>query len=77
MEDFIGKVIRKPFATGSKSEHDAVLLKTDSNEYVLRRPGGNPFKDPVLEKLVGKTIQCSGEATDYTLTIGAWKEVDT
>ena len=75
MRDFVGKVMRKPFGTGSKSEHDAVVLKTDLNEYVLRRPGGNPFRDPVLENLVGKTIRCTGEAVDYTLTIADWKEL--
>jgi hypothetical protein len=71
---FEGIVVRKPFGQGSKSEHDAVWLVTHSGEYVLRRRGGNPFRDPELEKLVGKRLSCNGFVTGYTLVMSEWRE---
>ena len=69
-----GKVIQKPFGQGSKSEHDAVYLVTDEGEYVLRRAGGNPFRDPELDALGGKEIVCEGTSTDHTLIVSEWRE---
>jgi len=71
-----GKVIRQPYAVGSKSERMAILLRTPDEDYVLRRRGGNPFHDPELEKLVGKQINCSGVLTDHTLIISTWDEAE-
>jgi len=71
---FKGTVIKKLFAHGSKSEHEAVCLVTDRGEFVLRRRGGNPFSDPELDKLEGKEISCEGELVGYTLIISAWSE---
>lgn len=62
-------------AVGSKSEHDAIVLVTDANEYVLRRQGGNPFRDPQLERLVGRSIRCTGIIRGYTLIISEWTEI--
>jgi hypothetical protein len=76
MREFTGKVTKKPFGRGSKSEHRAVRLETDEGSYVLRRVGGNPFQDSELDKLVGKTIRCTGELSGYTLTIAGWSERD-
>ena len=70
-----GTVVMKPFAVGSKSERDVVMLVTDSGEYVLRRKGGNPFVDPQLVQLVGKEIQCTGVLHGYTLIMSDWSEV--
>lgn len=72
MSEFVGKVTRKPFGKGSKSEHEALYLETDESEYVLRRKGGNPFYDAVLQSLVGKTIRCEGFVSDYMLMINKW-----
>ena len=66
---YSGSVVKRPFGVGSKSEHDAIYLVTKDGDYVLRRQGGNAFFDPELEKLVGKTIQCTGTLTGYTLLI--------
>jgi hypothetical protein len=73
---FEGTVVMKPFGRGSKSEHDAVCLVTDSGEYVLRRQGGNPFRDPELDKLVGKRIRGEGFVTGYTLIMTSWSEAE-
>lgn len=70
-----GRVVLKTSGRGSKSEHEAVVLVTDDGEFVLRRPGGNPFADPVLRRLVGKTIECSGTPRDGKLIVSSWKEV--
>jgi hypothetical protein len=53
-QELTGLVIKAPFALGSKSEHEAILLDTGDKRYVLRREGGNAFFDPVLEQLVGR-----------------------
>ena len=76
MQEFVGKVTKKPFGGRSKSNHEAVYLETVDKSYVLRRAGGNPFYDPELEKLVGKTVRCKGEASDYTLIMGDCAIVD-
>ena len=69
-----GQVIKKPFGVGSKSEHMAVQIVTAEGEYVLRRRGGNPFRDEELEKLVGKTISAEGEIMNYTFLMTGWTE---
>jgi hypothetical protein len=74
--DFRGKVVRKPFGVGSKSERDAVVLVTEDGEYVLRRQGGNPFRDPELDALVGRSIQCQGFVYGYTLIVSSWSEAE-
>jgi hypothetical protein len=72
MPEYVGRVTGKPFGKGSKSEHEALYLETDKGEYVLRRKGGNPFHDEVLQDLIGKTIRCEGFITDYVLLITEW-----
>jgi len=67
MAEFVGKVTTGPFGTGSKSEHQAVYIETDRGKFVLRREEGNPFYDPELQSLVGKTIRCDGEIDNYVL----------
>ena len=69
-----GRVIKEVVAKGSKSEHSAVLLDTGKKKYVLRRVGGNPFRDPALDKLVGKDISAVGNVTGYTLLMSDWSE---
>lgn len=70
--EFVGQVRRRRVSAGSKSERAAVTLVTDSGEYVLRRHAGNPFRDPVLEGLVGKTIRGEGRLTGTTLVLTGW-----
>jgi hypothetical protein len=67
LKKFSGSVVKRAFATGTKSEHDAIMLVTNDGEYVLRRQGGNAFCDPALEKLVGKNVQVTGTIAGYTL----------
>jgi hypothetical protein len=76
MPEFIGKVIKKTFGKGSKSEYEALFFATALKEYVLRRQGGNPFYDEEMHKLVGKTIRCQGVVVDYVLLISEWLVLD-
>ena len=69
-----GQVTKHLAAKDSKSERQGVFLEAEGQTYVLRRQGGNPFFDPVLEELVGKTIHCKGFVSERTLTITDWKE---
>lgn len=72
MSEFTGKVTIGLFGEGTKSEHKALYLETEDRKYVLRRKGANPFFDPELRRLIGKTIRCSGFIIDYVLTIDEW-----
>ena len=74
--EFIGTVTKRPFGSRSKSEHIAVYLDTPQGNFVLRRPGGNAFSDPELEKLVGRRIRCRGERSDYLLILSEWPPRD-
>jgi hypothetical protein len=73
---YSGAVIRKPIAAGSKSAHAAVILDTGSEQFVLRRVGGNPFSDPTLEQLVGQKITFDGSVRGYTLFVDRWQPLD-
>ena len=76
MIELKGRVIKDLIGKGSKSEHLAVLLDTGKKRYVLRRQGGNPFADPALDELVGKSILASGSLTGYTLLMSDWSEIE-
>lgn len=71
-KQFSGQVTRQRVSPGSKSEREAVELVTDAGTYVLRRPGGNPFRDPELEALVGKRITGTGELRGHVLFLERW-----
>ena len=70
-----GKVVKKKFAEGSKSEYDAVCLETESGSFVLRRKGGNPFNDPELQKLVGQKICAKGTISNYLFLANDLKKI--
>jgi hypothetical protein len=75
-DTFRGTVVKGPFARGSKSEREAVMLDTGSERLVLRQKGGNPFRDPELEALVGRRIEGRGQRTGYTLILDNWDAAD-
>ena len=70
-----GLVVKEPFAVGSKSERDAVLLVADDERYLLRREGGNPFADPALDALVGQRVTAHGVLQGTTFIICDWSIV--
>ncbi|MCD2340937.1 hypothetical protein LRH25_11350 [Ideonella azotifigens] len=58
-------------ARGSKSEHQATLLRDDAGDlHPLRRAGGSPFTDPALQALEGQRVNLHGQPRDgYFLII--------
>lgn len=64
-----GKVILSTFGKGSKSEHDAVYIKTADNKFRLKFKGGNPFYEKTLHDLVGKNVVLEGELTEHFFEI--------
>jgi hypothetical protein len=75
LDDYSGKVVSKTFGKGSKSQHEAMFLETPKGAFKLRRRGGNPFRDQVLEGLREKSIHCKGVIRNSTLFMEEW-EVD-
>ena len=71
-----GKIVKKPFAAGTKSARDAVMLETGTDAFVLRRRGANPFVDPTLNALIDKTIHASGQLHGYTFLMDSWQVDD-
>lgn len=71
---FSGRVVRGVIATGSKSEREAVLLRADDGDLVLRRKDANPLADPELDALVGKRITARGVEHRGVLIIDDWVE---
>jgi hypothetical protein len=71
-----GQVIKQMHGAGSKSEHEAVYLKSPKGAYKLRLPGGNPFSDPRLDELVGKSISGHGtvDRVSNQLFLSDWAE---
>jgi hypothetical protein len=69
-----GQVARKAFGTGTKSEHEAIYVVTPKGDYLLRRPGANPFEsDMELDSLVGKQVRLSGTLDGYTFFVSDWE----
>jgi hypothetical protein len=71
-----GTVTQAEVSPGSKSERQAVVLDTGGQRYVLRRPGGNPFKDTVLDGLVGKRLRAVGDVHGSHFILTEWSELD-
>lgn len=69
MMTLTGVVEKKRTAPGSKSDRNAVLIKTRYGYYILRRQQGNPFVDPVLNRLVGKRVRFEGNVAGSTFLI--------
>ena len=63
----IGVVERGPFGTGSKSEREAVWIKTADKRLILRRKGGPSYGDRELERYVGERVKCDGFIVGSTL----------
>ena len=77
MQQFQGRLVKKIFGAGSKSEHEGIFLVTGDKEYLVRRRGGNPFEmDPQLESQVGMDVSCLGDVYDYILYLDQCDRAD-
>jgi hypothetical protein len=74
-KQYVGDVVREAFASGSKSQRPAVLLRTRHGDFVLRQGAGHPLVDPELDALVGKRLRVRGSVHRHMLTITTWQEV--
>jgi hypothetical protein len=50
-----------------------VVLVTTDGEYKLRRKGGNPFHDEVIERLKEKEIEGKGTLKDNLFIMDHWE----
>lgn len=67
MDGLSGTVESGPFGTGSKSEREAIWLRTAHERLVLRRKDGPSYGDTALEPYVGKRVRCDGFIVGYLL----------
>lgn len=74
LEERVGTVVRRHVSGRSKHAHEAVVLETAGGDLILRREGANPFHDPELQALVGKTLRCQGEVDGATFFVTSWDD---
>ena len=74
LEERVGKIVRQRVSGRSKHAHEAVVLETPDGDLILRREGANPFYDPELQALVGKTLRCRGEIDGATFFVTSWED---
>jgi hypothetical protein len=68
-----GNVKRQRIAAGSKSDRVGVVLDDGKGRiFALRRAGGNPFSDPAMDELVGKTITATGIVAGGSFIMDRW-----
>jgi hypothetical protein len=68
-----GNVKRQRIAAGSKSDRVGVVLDDGAGRiFALRRAGGNPFSDPAMDELVGKTITATGIVAGGSFIMDRW-----
>ncbi len=73
LQTITGKVASAIVSPGSKSEHRGVVLRTaQGKEFILRRSGGNAFRDETLEALVGANITGEGVVAGQTFIMENW-----
>ena len=62
---------------GSKSEREAVTLKSDDGStYVLRKEGAPAFGDHSLDSMVGGSVTVQGIAIGDLLVVRSWRRQD-
>lgn len=65
-----GTVQKKISSPGSKAEHKAYYLLSGGKNYLLRKPGGNPFETAGdFAAFEGKKVSCIGRADDYVFFV--------
>ena len=71
-----GRVTKRLLYTGTKSEHEGLVLLTPEGEFKLRRQGGNPFRDDTLASLEGKEIEGEGLLRKEQFIMSGWRILD-
>lgn len=71
-----GRVSKKVLYTGTKSEHEAIIITTPQGDFKLRRKGGNAFMDDTLNILEGKEIEGDGVLRGNQFIMERWITVE-
>ena len=70
-----GKVVKRHVGGRSKYAHEGIVLESDAGRFLLRRDGAeNPFNDPELDALVGRTLRFRGEVDGGTFFVTSWED---
>jgi len=67
-----GQVRKKLLYSGTKSEHEGLVLVTPTGEFKLQRKGGNPFWDEILADLEGREIEAEGTLRETRFVMSQW-----
>ena len=67
-----GVVFRAPYGVGSKSEHEAVMIRTASGDFLVRRRECFDFIDEEIGALAGRRITGEGLTTETTVILDDW-----
>jgi hypothetical protein len=76
VRDLRGRVVRRRYARGSKSERDALMLATAEGDFLLRRRGGPAFGDTGLDHLLDAAVACDGTIVGNVLLVDRARRVD-
>ncbi len=77
LTELSGTVVEQHVGGSSKSAHTAIVLQSDAGDYILRREDGDPFHDPALAGLVGRSVRCRGVLVPgRVLLLTEWEEPD-
>jgi hypothetical protein len=75
--ELTGTVVEQQVGGSSKSARRAIVLHSEAGDYILRRAGGNPFYDPTLAALVGRSVRCRGTlAPGQVFMLTEWEDSD-
>jgi hypothetical protein len=68
-----GWVVKRTLYKATKSEHEGLVLLTSEGEFKLRRQGGNPFRDEILDSLEGREIEGEGILRKGQFIMSGWR----
>jgi hypothetical protein len=70
MKSITGTVVKKTSSPGSKSEHEGFYLLSGGKQYLLRKPGRNPFETAAdFSAYEGRKVNCVGSTDDYVFFV--------
>jgi hypothetical protein len=71
-----GRVTKRLLYSGTKSEHEGLVLLTPEGEFKIRRQGGNPFWDETIASLEGKEIEGEGILRKGQFIMSKWRTLE-
>jgi hypothetical protein len=71
-----GRVTKRLLYSGTKSEHEGLVLLTPEGEFKIRRQGGNPFWDETIASLEDKEIEVEGILRKGQFIMSRWRTLE-